>query len=172
MSDMEKFAEELYELHYNSLIKYARRRMSDWALAEDMVQSTMESALDNIKRVSASPSVKGWLMQTLQYKIRRELDKAYRKHEMAIEDEYITDLLGVSTNESQPLTLAGLEELLPASCPPNMRNILYLRYVEQLQHKEIGEKLGITAGAVQQRLLAAQRWLRDYFDRHNMPYGS
>lgn len=64
MNETAKFLEDLFSTYYDSLVKVARRRTSDWALAEDMVQSTMETALDNIEKVKTAPSVKGWLTIT------------------------------------------------------------------------------------------------------------
>lgn len=172
MNESDTFADNLFGSYYDVLIQKARRHTSDWALAEDMVQSTLETALDNIEKVKAAPSVKGWLFRTLKYKFNRELDKVYRKYEVMTEDEYITELLKSDPADSKPLTLAGLDEIIPASCPPQFRRILCLRYVERLQYNEIAEELGIKLGATQQRLLAAQHWLQDYFERHSMPYGS
>lgn len=171
MNDTEKFIENLYTTYYDQLIIEARRRTGDWSLAEDIVQSTMEAALANVEKVKMASSIKGWLIKTLKFKLNRELDKAYRKYEFMTEEDYIPELLNSSVSENQSLTLGGLDELLPTSCPKHIREILYLRYVERLQYNEIGERLAITLGAVQQRLRAAHRWLKDYFDRHDMPYG-
>lgn len=171
MNDTEKFIENLYTTYYDQLIVAARRRTGDWALAEDMVQSTMDAAFQNLEKLKAAPNVKGWLIKTLKFKLNRELSKAYRKHEVTTEDEYIKELASAALAGGQSLTLAGLDEILPASCPKRYREILYWRYVERLQYNEIGEKLGITLGAVYQRLQAAQKWLKDYFDRHGMPFG-
>lgn len=172
MNDSAMFIQNLYIMYYDQLIAEARRRTSDWALAEDMVQSTMDAAFENIEKLKSAPNIKGWLIKTLKFKLNRELDKAYRKYEVTTEDEYIKELLSATPSEDQSLTLGGLDEILPASCPKHFRKILHLRYVEQLQYKDIGKKLGITAGAAQQRLHTAHGWLRDYFDRHDMPYGT
>lgn len=170
MNDNDIFVENLYIAYYELLLANARRRTSDWALAEDMVQSTMDAAFENIEKVKAAPNVKGWLIKTLKFKLNRELSKVYRKHEVMTEEEYITELLKEAPSGDQSLTLGGLDEILPASCPQHFRDILYLRHVEKLQYNEIGKTLGITLGAAHQRLLAAHQWLRNYFDRHGMPY--
>lgn len=132
MSDTERFVDSLYEKYYEDLVKEARRRTGDWALAEDMVQSTMETALKNIDKVRESASIKGWLIKTLKFKLTREFDKAYRKHEVTSEDENIMELLKASSSEPKSLTLEGLDEILPVTCPPHFREILYLRYVEDI----------------------------------------
>lgn len=172
MNETAKFLEDLFSTYYDSLVKVARRRTSDWALAEDMVQSTMETALDNIEKVKTAPSVKGWLILTLKNKLNRELDNAYHKHEVTSEDVSFVGQSGSNLSEDKSLSLEGLDEVLPASCPPRFREILNLRYVEKLQYNEIGECLGITPGAAQQRLFKAHQWLRDFFNRHGMTYGT
>lgn len=163
---------KLYSENYDCLLRYARRRVGDWALAEDLVESTMETALEKADKVAHSPSPRGWLLQTLRHKIIRELEKAYHHQEIETQDEYIISLMTRGTGEDSSLSLEGLEEVLPACCPPAVRDILSLRYVERRQYDEIGEKYGITAGAAQQRLLSALKWLRDYFSRHDMPGGA
>lgn len=140
MNETENFIEYLHKKYYSELIKKARRLTSDQSMAEDMVQSTMESALKNTDEVQNSPSVKGWLLKTLKFKMNRELDRAYRKHEVMIEDEYIPELVEGVQSEDNRLTLGGLDEILPVSCPTHMRKVLYLRYVEMPQKSRLNCK--------------------------------
>lgn len=166
------FITKLYSTYHDDLIKHVLRQTDDYALAEDLVHSTMEVALKKIKKVQRSASPKGWLLKTLDHKMKREWAKAYRKRETGMQSDYIIDQLGLSPEDMKPLTLAGLDEILPDCCPEQFREILCLRHVEQLQYKEIGKRLGISAGAAQQRLFKAQQWLKDYFERHDMPDGT
>lgn len=160
----------LFLAYYEELYDYANRRTGDWALAEDLVQSTMETAQKNVDKVKGSKSAKGWLLKTLNFKLQREMRKTYHGREYLVEEPE-NELPMDHYKQRSGLTLEGLDELLPPSCPVHMREILCLRYVEQLQYREIGNTLGISPSAVQQRLLCAYRWLKDYFERHGMPRG-
>lgn len=165
------FMTEMYTTYYEELTGWARRHTGDWALAEDLVQETMATALQNIEKVRNCPSLEGWLFKTLKFITQRELDKAYREREVGWGDETISEFLGYKAAPGQQLTLEGLEEILPECFPEKLREILRLRYVERMSHKEAAITLGITAAAAQQRVSRAHKWLKEYFESHGMPDG-
>ena len=51
-----------------------------------------------------------------------------------------------------------------SKCPPGVREVLELRYIEGLDPEQIAERLGITRNAVDQRLHRGTKMLREYLN--------
>lgn len=62
-----------------------------------------------------------------------------------------------------------LLELAIASLPPRCREILLLRKFENLSHREIAQRLGISEHTVEAQLTKALHRCEEFFARHGLP---
>ena len=70
----------------------------------------------------------------------------------------------VSRQQETDLLTAAIAEL-----PPRCREILVLRKFENLSHREIAEKLGISVHTVEVQLTKALHRCEEFFARHGLP---
>lgn len=133
----------LYEREYDTLCRAAFRALGDWAAAQDLVQDTFLLALLRADVLPGHPAPGGWLTQTLRNLIQNERRKLAMRRAVPLEDA------GNIAAEEPP---GRLDELLPPSLGAQERELLCLRFIEQMSYREIGARLGISEGACRVRL--------------------
>ncbi len=138
-----------YEQYKNGVFRYALSILKDPCLAEDVLQDTFVRLLSGDVRC-AEGKEQAWL-----YRVARNLcyDHLRRAKREQPQEEIPTHWDG---------SLAYIELISPLS--PTEREIVTLKIVGGLTHREIGSVLGITARAAQKRYERAIRTLRDKED--------
>ncbi len=142
----------LYAREYDVLCRAAYRTLGDWEAAQDLVQDTFLLALLRAEELPGHPSPGGWLTQTLRNLIRNERRKLAARGDAALEN---ADCLPA------PEPPPDLGELLPTELSPQERELLRLRFSEQMSYREIGTRLGLTEGACRVRLFRAVEKCRE-----------
>lgn len=149
--DREAFS-EIYKLYFAKIYKYCKFNTNDDSEAQDICQETFVKAWKNIKKFDSERP--DWSIQAFLFTIARNLiiDGSRRKKELHLE-EY----LEIETNEDfyenidrknnidlVKEALSKLEEI--------ERQIIILRYFEEMDTKQIANILGIKDGALRVRL--------------------
>ena len=133
-----------YEQYKNGIYRYALSILRDAHLAEDVLQDTFVRALSE-ERLDPDKA-QAWL-----YRVARNLCyDHFRRHERA--------LLHTQTPASTEETYTYIEMI--ASLSQREQEIVTLKIVGGLTHREIGAVLGITAKAAQKRYERAIAALR------------
>ena len=140
-----------YEQYKNGIFRYALSIMKDAHLAEDILHDTFVKALSQT-RLPDPAKAQAWL-----YRVARNLcyDQLRReKHEQL--------------HAQAPAQAEDPYEYIEliASLTPKEQEIVTLKIVGGLTHREIGAVLGITAGAAQKRYERAIATLREKEDLH------
>lgn len=138
--------------------------------AEDLVYRTYVEAFRSTDRVPSGTTMKTWLFTVLH--------DAYRQTGGTIsldssdEDAGLTDLAAVASDSTDSVAqhqrgTASYEEVKAAldSLPDPLRQILYLRDVEDFTHDEIARMLHLPAGPVLTRLGRGRRLLVQRLER-------
>jgi RNA polymerase sigma-70 factor (ECF subfamily) len=157
------------------LRRMARGLLHDEALAEDAVQQTLVTALERPPRREGN--LKGWFGTVLINKIRGEARRqkvaaaGQRKAEAAAIPGVV--LTGAPSPEEtvSNLQLQRLVATLLLELDPPVRQVVYLRYFEELDSVEIGRRLGEAAGTVRWRLKVGIEELRRGLDRQDIGEG-
>ncbi len=168
------------ELHGDALFRFARARLGDRTLAEDLVQETLLAALQSRDRFEERSSVRTWLFSILRHKIA----DAYRRGEAAeaggagkspgILRRFFTPegfWRNVPSRWKGPqMELLDEEfwEVLDGclgALPGPLSAAFSLRTLEQAEVPEICERLGLSPGNVRVRLHRARLLLRDCLER-------
>lgn len=165
MTDRQWF-EQVYGKYYERIKKAAYRiklqklghRDEPWA--EDIAQSVFDKLYEGMagKDLRHHPKIEKWLAVTLRNTIGSELQKAYHRCEVQLDD--LDARIGTT-----------YEMLADDPFPPELtrdeREILYLRFCEERSHEELAEIFGCSCEASRARLHRAvnryKRFKKDEF---------
>jgi RNA polymerase sigma-70 factor, ECF subfamily len=155
--------EALYTRYVPRVYRYARARVTSDVAAADIVSETMLDALEGLERFDpASGTFAGWLFTIAA---RRIVDRQRRRGRLLrvlprvwepdATREDALDAIDASDD------IARLQQQL-RRLPAQDRDIVLLRYNAELSSAEIGQVLGMKAGAVRVRLMRTlQRLARE-----------
>jgi RNA polymerase sigma-70 factor, ECF subfamily len=168
--DRDAFA-SLMARYQNRLYRYLLRWVRDHATAEDLFQQTWMRIIATIHRFDARRNFDPWL-----FAVARNLVMDHLRHRRpASLEEPVAENRSLSESISTG-TPGALEQLLRSereervqqaleSQPPVYREILSLRFEEEMKLEEIAEVLSIPLGTVKSRLARALEHLRTTFLR-------
>src|SRR5262245_6986510 len=154
--DEQAFGELVHR--YSPRLRYfLRRLLEDAHAAEDVLQDTMFDAYRGLPRLAATAAFAAWL-----YRIAR--DRAYRvlrqqrRAPQPIEDVEVASAMEVNgefTADDAKQVHCALIALGPIH-----REVLLLRFMEQMTYDEIGRATGCSLGTVRSRIHYANLALR------------
>ncbi len=151
--------EALVEGHLDALHGFALAWTRQRDVAEDAVQRAFVKAFERLHQLRDPGAVRGWLLTIL----RNEITAEYRSRAriVALEGGEWDELPGEEAEEPalDPALLEGLPGAL-AQLPENAREILLLRYQQELSYDDIMQVLGLPLGTVQSRLHRAKLALK------------
>lgn len=149
--DKNAFLESLvYEMH-DLLVNYANIKLNDRNSAYDAVQETYLAAQKNIEKLMNSENPRGWLIETLKYKIMHEVRAKARFLRIIQKMEQATSI-GKTHEDIHEYEIG--EMLMKNEC-----EILCTIYLEGYSIKETAAELGITYEACKKRVQTAKRKL-------------
>lgn len=166
--------EILFRTYYKRLCAYAVSFVSQNDLAEDIVTDVFLKLWEKRETQSIPESVSSYLFQSVKNSCinylnreknrkntisENEINLLNLKIKYPVSDKYpLTDLIGQELEEKIRTEI----EKLPEQC----REIFYLSRFEELSHKEIAEKLGISENTVKvqiyRALIKLRTGLKDY----------
>lgn len=159
---MEQFLAS-YDRYAEALFRHAVLRVSSHEYAEEIVQDTFLRTWDYMKQGNAIENMRAFLYRILNNRI---IDHYRTKKEVSLESLQEGDepfdpaderLIPGETRALISETLRTLEKLGQED-----RELIIMRYVDDLHPKEIGEVLGITANNVSVKLNRAIKILQTF----------
>lgn len=145
--------EELLKTHYGAVERYVRYRLPVGADADDILQEIWLKAYRCFGQLKNREAFKAWILSIARNKctdyFRREAERQEVSLEALPEWELPMSRYGLVEN---PAVWDALELL-----DWQGRQILYLRFWEELPQAEIARRLGIPVGTVKSRLYSAKR---------------
>jgi RNA polymerase sigma factor (sigma-70 family) len=144
--------EELVHRYHGALFGYAYRQVRDYHLAQDLVQETFFRLCRFSAGVNSPGAIKTWLYKVITNLINDWGQSAYQRYEYPSAQEQRTskmvpfsDLIEQKEECRQILTaIRYLDQ-------PH-RNVVFLRFYEDLSLEQIAEVLDIPVGTVKSRL--------------------
>lgn len=159
-------AEDFFRRHLETLYEFVHYRVGgDRAAAEDLVQDTFLTAIDRLRAFDGRSSLHGWLCGIARNKIRahrRRLRPVRMEDVLAEADPEIEAILLAIDREPLPdavLEREETKELVGAtlsSLPPDYREVLVAKYVEELSTAEIAARAGRNEKAAESTLARAR----------------
>ena len=156
MSDgTRKFIEKLYRTNRDKMFRYAYRRIGRADKAEELVQEAFVLALLHKNELIKHPMPTSWLFATLKYQILNELRRKEFSSEVALDDFF--------SLEAEPMA-EPFDTVLPNELSEQERQLLIWKFEEQIDYKEMSERLGITQNACRIRVMRAVEKCRRYWN--------
>ena len=169
-----KVFEILFRTYYNRLCAYAASLVSRTDLAEDLVTDVFLKLWEKRDSINITDSISSYLFRSVKNSCINYLERERSRKYIVSENEVnlINLKLEYPVSDKHPLTnLIGKEleerikieiEKLPGQC----REVFYLSRFEDLSHKDISEKLGISENTVKVQIYRAlvklRQELKDY----------
>ncbi|MCW3478167.1 sigma-70 family RNA polymerase sigma factor [Neisseriaceae bacterium JH1-16] len=142
------------------LRRYARALTGDPAWADDLVQDTLECAL-NKWRWRAHSNLRAWLLTLLRH---RFIDQLRARREIAFDDDGAPwQSLAAPAGEVDGLVLEEVQRAL-YRLPLEQREVLLLIALEELSYQEAASVLKVPVGTVMSRLSRARERMRLLLD--------
>lgn len=168
-ADPQKGARLLVDEFGGRLFAAARLLCHDAAQAEDLTFRTLEQALLHIRQYRPTGSFYGWLYRILLNFHRMNMRKAGSSR-LVYTDVLpeLPDPQGDAASELIARQDAETVRAKVAELSPPLREVVVLRFFEELSLDEIASILDIRVGTVKSRLFNAkaqlQQWLRQDFE--------
>ncbi len=160
----EQFA-ALYDRYFDEIYRYVLRRVSDRETAQDLVSQTFYDALAHIKNFEWRGFSFGcWLYKIAHNNILKWYRTEQKKGHTDIEEGYeIPDTQKglheqVVVKENQDEVQAALAQL-----DPEEREILRLKFFEEMSNIEIAEIMGVSANHIGVKIFRALKRFKQYF---------
>ena len=169
-AEQRSFCEELYVKHRSEMLKLAMSELDDAAEAEDIVHDVfVYVAKNSIGRLSrfSDAEIRFYLLIAARHRAinrRRKLDRLLpldspsQKIRPELADRSVFGILEQRESEAEAKALlSGLS--------PIYRDVMYLRYVQQLSGREIAGLLSIKESAVFKRIVRGKKLLAERLGR-------
>lgn len=161
---------ELYCRFYSVLCNYGFRLVADKDLVKDCIQDVFIKLIQNHQSLSVTSNVKGYLLKSLRNKLYDALEKERDSDDICLyEDKLQTEDLHslLSFEETEPdirsrQLLAAFAEL-----SARQQEIIYLYYINELNHEAIAEVMGINYQSSKNLLFRSLSKLRELFLKNN-----
>jgi len=157
-----KCFELLYQLHYESLSRYAYKFSQDVLFIEEVIQDLFIKLWNSRENLNRPDSIKYYLFRALKNLIYNKL----KSHSREVYMGDSSDLLAFELNvESMfPLDRPDWEELsgkLFFDLTERQKEAIYLLYVEDMSYQEIAELLKIKIGGTYKLIYRAVSKIRE-----------
>jgi len=152
--------QDVYRLFYNRVFQAAFFVIRDFGLAEDIVHEVFLKIQDKVKQAKEPAKLGNWLCRIAINEARNMLRQRSRYILLSGYGEYDDDrsfspehsLLAKENRETMKRVIAQLK--------PQYRQVVYLKYFEDMHLAEIGAVLGIPISTVKTRLFYARQQIK------------
>lgn len=153
--------------HIPRLRRYARALVGDRYRADDLVQDTLERALNKFHLWRPGSDLRAWLFAIMHNVFINQL----RSRGLETTSEFEEQFAGVAAPPvTDRLELRDLESAL-SRLPPEQRAVLLLVALEDMSYAEVADTLGVPIGTVMSRLARGRERLRGLMAGEPSPTG-
>lgn len=157
--DIESFG-ELCRLYYPAMAAIAYAVLNDHQLAEDAAQESFARALVNLRRLRNKSRFAPWLAAICRNIAKDMLSIKVRQ----INTEDLSQVAEKNNNDNHDAIRRAIGQL-----PDAAKELIVLRYYQNLSYERIGAILGITPPAINGRLARAKRKMERYLRKNGFP---
>lgn len=155
---------ELYDKHVEKVYRYIYRRVSDRQTAEDLTSITFTKAIKNLPgyKWNGNPFV-CWLYRIARNNLIDWYRKQNRTKVVSIDDQYNSPALRTDATQKDQLSQKEVQEEITRALElldESDREIITLKYFEELSNKEIAQVMNLSANHVGVKLFRALKKLR------------
>lgn len=155
---------DIYQQQVDALFRYGCQFTADQSLVQDCIQDLFIELWKNRTTIGVTDAIRQYLLVALRRKIIRQLQQQSGRQERAklavVQDDYEAapdfQILQTEEIQAQQQRIAGALALLSE----RQREVLYLKYFEELDYKLIAEMMGINYQSVRNTASAGIKALR------------
>lgn len=154
--------ETLFEL-YQPRLKYYLRRLDGDATADDLTQEVWLTVFRKIRQLKTPRTFPVWLYTIARNRVyggRRQAERTVRLPEDAEVPEPVDE------PDFTPEEAERMHRAMGSLRPPH-REVLTLRFLEQMPYESIAEVVGCSAGTIRTRVFYAKQALRKAMEIDN-----
>ena len=155
--DIESFG-ELCRQYYSPMVAVAYAVLSDHQLAEDAAQESFARALVSVRKLRDHARFAGWLAGICRNVAKDMVAAKARRVNLA---NRANTSVGDGRDEDGALVRRAIEQL-----PTAARELVVLRYYDNLPYERIAAVLGTSPAAINGRLLRAKRKIANYLRKN------
>lgn len=148
----------LFESFYPRLRRYFLLRGLDGAEAEDLAQNVMVIVFQRGGEVREKTQFIGWLFKVAKNELARHWRRQLARNRLAEFEPLDEDLAKRLKIEMEVISLSPLTEWL-SHLEPAERELIHLRFIEELSYEELAVALDVPLGTVKWRLFHAKKKL-------------
>ena len=166
------------DAHTAELLGYARQRVNDPQLAEDLVQETFLAAMQGLENFKEESTPRTWLFSILRHKLMDHYRKAFRNQHVSIDhdgpapfdenEHWKKEHVPADWGDTELLDDPDFNSML-AHCmghlPEHWAAVLRLKYLEQKKTDAICKELGITTTNYWQMAHRSKLQLRECLEK-------
>ncbi|MFC1604807.1 RNA polymerase sigma factor [Planctomycetota bacterium] len=150
-SDADSFG-RLSERYYSAMVAIAYSRLCDRDLAEDAAQEAFFVAFRNISKLKKERHFSRWVAGICR-NIATDMAKARARDKHVP----IQDCQSLSDNKDKEADIVEIVRSIVAEMHVKMKEVIFLRYYNQMSYQQIADVLGISQEAVNGRLRRARK---------------
>lgn len=153
----------IFERYHNRLYRIAAGVLRDRALAKDLVQDVFVD-LWNRRHASQIRNLNNYLTRAIKFQVLKQL----RDGKLLDEHVRLAEQIRFANQTEEALNGQELQILLEKAVdqlPPRCRQVFVLSRFENLSHKEIASRMGISAKTVEVQIGKALVFLREHLDK-------
>lgn len=132
--------------------------------ADDVQQDVWLAVYRSLRSVANPGAFRTWLFRTTRHRAMDHLRRRKRDTEL-LDETPVDDLADVHASETEETVDTALLDRALDAIPPPQREVLLLRYRDDLSYAEIALVVGIPIGTVRTRLHHAKRRLHELLER-------
>lgn len=154
--DVDSFT-ALCSRYYSAITAIGHAILGDRHLAEDAAQEAFARACWNLRRLKDPSRFAAWLARICRNQAK---DMARRRRRLG-------SLQDPAAVPERPQTAADVDTVRDAiaALPARAREVIYLRYYDELSYEQISAVLGVSGQAVNGRLRRAKQTIARYLER-------
>jgi len=157
--------QKLYEMHFKDLLKYGKYLCSQDAVVEDAIHDVFVSLYNYRKKLAENVNIKHYLFSCLRRQLlKSNKNKLFISTDNPAEFDQVTDQvdckeISIMNSESDREILLALKKEVE-QLTEHQREVIYLRFVQDLSYEEIAKVMGISVNSSRTLLYRAIKLLR------------
>lgn len=154
---------QAYDLYADAIFRHCYFRISDRELAQDLMQETFTRTWEYMVEKGSIDNIRAFLYRTANNLI---IDHFRKKKEVSLEQKMEEGFQPVApyAGIKESIDAGGVLDLL-SRLTLEYREIIIMRYIDEMSPKEIAEVLGESANVVSVRLNRATQKLRTFLPK-------
>ncbi|SHN33562.1 RNA polymerase sigma factor [Chitinophaga sp. CF418] len=163
----------IFDQYYTPLFNYGHKFSQDDHLIEDALQDLFVKLWKNRNNIKETESVKNYLYKSFRRVLLRKLDVQQRKYNFTVLEQGLdwSQELGYDQTLISRERLENIRKNLALALEkmsPRQREIIHLRYYEEMEYEEIAELMQLSVSSTYKLVYKAIDTLRNHLSRTDL----